>query len=140
VTESVHGKPPHRVVEPKALARPSGYAHGVVAAPGRTLFLAGQVGWDRDGRFAQGLAAQADKALENLAAVLAEAGSAPEHVVSMRIYVVSADDWRARSKEVGEAWRRRMGRWFPAITLVQVARLYERDALVEIEATAVVPG
>lgn len=141
MTESVHGKPPHRVVTPASLAKPSGYAHGVLAAHGRALFLAGQVGWDKEGRFPPGsdLAGQTDKALENFLAVLREGGGAPEHVVSMRVYVRSAVAWRAKSKEIGAVWRARMGRWFPAMTLVEVARLYEPEALVEIEGTAVVP-
>ena len=141
MTESIHPNPPHRVVDPASLAKPVGYAHAVVAAPGRTVYLAGQVGWDKNGKFPAtgGLVAQVDKALENLLVALKECGGAPEHVVSMRIYVISTKAWRADVKAIGERWRERMGRWFPAMTLVEVRGLYEPEALVEIEATAVVP-
>jgi len=143
VTESIHPNPPHRVVDPASLAKPVGYAHAVVAAPGRTVYLAGQVGWDKNGKFPAtgGLVAQVDKALENLLVALKECGGAPEHVVSMRIYVTAtqAQAWHTDAKAIGERWRARMGRWYPAMTLVEVRRLYEPEALVEIEATAVVP-
>lgn len=142
MTRSIHPEPPHRRIDPPALAKPVGYSHGVLAASGRTLHLGGQVGWDRDGKFPPGddLVAQVDRALGNLCEVLKAAGAAPEHVVSMRIYVRSADRWRAESKAIGEAWRRHMGRWFPAMTLVEVSRLYESQALVEIEGVAVIPA
>jgi enamine deaminase RidA (YjgF/YER057c/UK114 family) len=135
------GAPPHRAVDPASLARPSGYAHGVLASPGRTLHLAGQVGWDREGRFPAtgGLVAQVDQALSNLVEVLREAGGGPEHVVAMRVYVTSVVAWREHAKAIGAAWRARMGRWFPAMALVEVPRLYEPEALVEIEGTAVLP-
>jgi enamine deaminase RidA (YjgF/YER057c/UK114 family) len=133
------GAPRHRAVAPASLARPSGYAHGVVAGPGATLHLAGQVGWDAKGRFERGLVAQVGRALDNLLAVLAEAGAGPSDVVSMRVYVTSVAAWRADAKAIGAVWRERMGRWFPAMALVQVAALYEPEALVEVEGTAVVP-
>jgi enamine deaminase RidA (YjgF/YER057c/UK114 family) len=137
VTESVHGKGPHRAVDPAALARPVGYAHGVLAGPGTTLHLAGQVGWDEKGVFAKGLVAQVERALDNLCTVLAAAGGKPQHLVSMRIYVLSAAAWRGAAKEIGAVWRERIGRWYPAMSLVVVAGLYEPDALVEIEGVAV---
>jgi len=133
--------PPHRIVNPAGLAKPVGYAHGVLAAPGRLLFLGGQVGWDREGRFPHphDLARQTDLALENLVTVLREAGGGPEHVTSLRVYVLSAQAWRDQAKEIGAAWRARMGRWYPAMALFEVRRLYEPEALVEVEGTAVVP-
>lgn len=143
---SPKGAPPpgphHRPVNPASLAKPIGYSHGVLATPGRILYLGGQVGWDRDGRFPPrpyDLVAQTDLALANLVAVLAEAGGRPEHVTALRIYVRSAEAWRRSSEAIGEAWRRRMGRWFPAMALIEVQRLYEPEALVEIEGTAVLP-
>jgi enamine deaminase RidA (YjgF/YER057c/UK114 family) len=141
MTESIHPQPPHRRIDPPALAKPKGYSNGVLAAPGRTLYLAGMVGWDKDERFPPGddLVAQVDRALANLCEVLAAAGGAPEHVVSMRVYVRSAERWAKEAKAIGDAWRRRMGRWFPAMTLVEVSRLYEKEALVEIESVAVIP-
>jgi len=140
MTGSVHPEPPHRRIDPPELAKPVGYAHGVLAAPGRTLYLAGQVGWDKASKFPSpdGLVPQVDQALANLVAVLTAAGAAPEHLVSMRIYVRSADAWQQHAKAIGEVWRRRLGRWFPAMTLVEVARLYDAGALVEIEGIAVV--
>jgi enamine deaminase RidA (YjgF/YER057c/UK114 family) len=129
--------PPHQSVDPPTLAAPKGYAHGVVAT-GRTLHLAGQVGWDAGGHFpAKDLVAQVDRALENLLTVVREAGGTPGHVVALRIYVRSVDAWRAKTKEIGAVWRARMGKWFPAMALVEVSRLYEPEALVEIEGTAV---
>ena len=133
---------PHRVVNPPSLAKPVGYAHGVLAAPGRTLYLGGQVGWDAASRFETpiDLVSQVDRALSNLVEVLRAAGGAPEHVTTLRVYVLSADAWRARAKEIGPVWRRHLGRWFPAMALLEVKRLYEPEALVEIEGTAVIPG
>jgi enamine deaminase RidA (YjgF/YER057c/UK114 family) len=140
VTRSIHPEPPHRRIDPPSLPPPKGYANGVLAAPGRTLYLAGQVGWDREGRFAEGLPAQVDRALDNLVAVLRTAGAVPEHLVSMRIYARSVEAWRSEGKAIGEAWKRHLGRWYPAMTLVEVARLYDGPALVEIESVAVIPG
>src|SRR5262245_5227035 len=142
MTRSIHPEPPHRRLDPPSLAKPKGYSNGILAAAGKTLYLAGQVGWDRDGKFPPGddLVAQVDGALANLVEVLKAAGAQPEHVVSMRIYVRSADRWANESKAIGEAWRKHMGRWFPAMTLVEVSRLYEREALVEIEGVAVIPN
>lgn len=141
MTRSVHPEPPHRRIDPPSLARPVGYSHGVLAVPGRLLALGGQVGWDREGRFAHphDLVAQADLALGNLVEVLREAGGTPEHVVQLRVYVRSAQAWRDHAKEIGESWRRHMGRWYPAMALFEVSRLYEPDALVEIEGWAVIP-
>ncbi|MCC7139714.1 MAG: RidA family protein [Planctomycetes bacterium] len=139
MTGTVHPEPPHRRLDPPSLPPPKGYSNGVLAAKGRTLYLAGQVGWDREERFAVGLPAQVDRALENLVAVLAAAGGAPEHLVSMRIYTRSVEAWRAEGKAIGAAWRKHLGRWFPAMTLVEVARLYDAPALVEIESVAVLP-
>lgn len=132
---------PHRAVNPASLAKPIGYAHGVLAAPGRTLYLGGQVGWDEHGRFASAidLVGQTDRALANLVTLLREAGGEPAHVTTLRVYVLSADAWRANAKEIGAVWRRHMGRWFPAMALFEVKRLYEPEALVEIEGTAVIP-
>ena len=131
----------HRIINPASLAKPVGYAHGVLAAPGRTLFLGGQVGWDATGQFRTpfDLVQQVDQSLANLVEVLKAAGGLPEHVTSLRVYVLSADAWRANAREIGVVWKQRMGRWFPAMALLEVKRLYEPEALVEIEGTAVIP-
>ena len=134
-------KSAHRIIDPASLAKPVGYAHGVLAAPGRTLFLSGQVGWDAKGQFLTpfDLVQQVDQALANLVEVLKVAGGVPDHVTSLRVYVLSADAWRANAREIGAVWKKHMGRWFPAMALLEVKRLYEPEALVEIEGTAVVP-
>jgi enamine deaminase RidA (YjgF/YER057c/UK114 family) len=134
-------QPPHLVIDPPQLAKPVGYAHGVLAAKGRTLFLGGQVGWDAAGAFRTpfDLVQQVDQALSNLVVVLKAAGGAPEHVTALRIFVLSAEAWRANAREIGAVWKTHMGRWFPAMALLEVSRLYEPEALVEIEGTAVIP-
>lgn len=134
-------EPRLRRVDPPELARPSGYSHGIAAAGGATLHVAGQVGWDRDGRIvSDDLVAQFDRALANVIEVVDAAGGAPEGITRMRIYVTDLGDYRARRREIGAAYRGRMGRHFPAMSLVQVAGLLEPGAKIEIEADARVPG
>ncbi len=126
------------ILDPPQLGRPSGYAHGVVAS-GRLLVTAGQVGWDERGEFSRGLAAQVEQALWNIIAVLAEGGALPQHLVRLTWYVTSRDAYLAQRKEIGAAYRRVIGRHFPAMAVVDVSALMEPEALVKIEATAVVP-
>lgn len=126
-----------RRLQPPGWPEPRGYANGIEAS-GRLVFVGGQVGWDASGAFADGLVAQVRQTLENIVAVLAEAGADPSHVVRMTWYVVDRDDYLARLKEIGEAYRAVMGRHFPAMAAVQVVALVETRALVEIEATAVI--
>ena len=127
------------VVQPEGWAEPKGYANGIVAT-GRLLHVAGQIGWTADGRFeARDFVGQARQALANVAAVVAAAGGGPEHVARLTWYVTDKREYLARSREVGEAYREVMGRHFPAMTMVVVAGLVEDEALVEIEATAVLP-
>jgi enamine deaminase RidA (YjgF/YER057c/UK114 family) len=127
----------HEILQPAGWARARGYANGV-AAEGRLVFVAGQVGWDADQRFASdAFAAQVRQALANVVAVLACAGAKPEHVVRMTWYVTSRDEYNASLAEVGAAWRELMGRQFPAMSVVVVGGLLEPRAKVEIEATAV---
>lgn len=126
------------ILQPPGWARPRGYANGV-AATGRLVFVAGQIGWDAEQRFASdGFAAQVRQALANVVAVLACAGAKPEHLVRMTWYVTSRDEYNAALAEVGTAWRELIGRNFPAMSVVVVAGLLEPRAKVEIEATAVV--
>jgi enamine deaminase RidA (YjgF/YER057c/UK114 family) len=127
-----------RTLQPADWARPRGYANGVEAR-GRTIFVAGQIGWDKDQRFAaKNFAGQFEQALLNIIAVLREAGAGPEHVVRLTWFVTDKHAYLADAKRVGEIYRRVMGRNFPAMSVVQVVALVEDDALVEIEATAVV--
>ena len=125
------------ILHPSGWKPAIGYANGV-AASGRTIFLGGQVGWNAEQKFdSDDFVAQVRQALANVAAVLAEAGAAPEHIVRLTWYVTDKREYLARRKEIGEAYRSVLGRNFPAMTLVEVASLLEDDAKVEIEATAV---
>jgi enamine deaminase RidA (YjgF/YER057c/UK114 family) len=129
----------HQLLQPAGWPRPSGFAHGVVAR-GRQIYVAGQVGWDKDERFhSDKLADQVRQALINIVAVLAEAGARPEHLVRLTWYVTSRHEYRAGLKEIGAAYRAVIGRHFPAMAVVEVAGLVEEGAKVEIEATAVIP-
>jgi enamine deaminase RidA (YjgF/YER057c/UK114 family) len=127
-----------RVLQPADWARAKGYANGIEAR-GRTIFLAGQVGWDKDQRFqAKDFAGQFEQTLKNILAVLREAEAGPEHVVRMTWFIVDKKAYLADIKRIGEIYRTLMGRNFPTMSVVQVVALVEDEALVEIEATAVV--
>jgi enamine deaminase RidA (YjgF/YER057c/UK114 family) len=127
-----------RALQPPGWPRPRGYANGV-AASGELVFVAGMIGWDETGAFAAGLAGQVRQALANVVAVLAEAGAEPSHVVRLTWYVTSRAEYLAAQAEIGAAYREVMGRHFPAMAVVEVSALVEERALVEIEATAVLP-
>jgi enamine deaminase RidA (YjgF/YER057c/UK114 family) len=127
-------------LNPPSLARPSGFSHAVAATGGRLVFLAGQVAAGPDGAIAGGtVAAQFELALRNLLTALRAAGGAPEHLASLTIYAVDLDDYRAHRREIGAAWRRLAGPGYPAMAAVQVARLWQPAALVEIQGFAVIP-
>lgn len=129
-----------RILQPKGWPRPSGYSHGIRAS-GDVVWVAGQVGWDAEGRIVSArLADQVRQALRNVAAVLGEADARPEHVVHMTWYVTDLGEYRAGRKDIGKAYREVMGRHYPAMTLVGVAGLVEDGAKVEIEAIALVPA
>jgi enamine deaminase RidA (YjgF/YER057c/UK114 family) len=129
-----------RALQPPDWPRPRGYANGVAVPAGGTLvFVAGQIGWAPDGSFpASDLVGQVRTALENVVAVLAEAGGRPEHIVRMTWYVTDRADYLASAAEIGEAYRAVMGRVYPAMSAVEVSALMEAEAKVEIEVTAVV--
>jgi enamine deaminase RidA (YjgF/YER057c/UK114 family) len=128
-----------QILQPAHWPQPKGYSHGV-AASGRVLFVAGQVGWDSAGRFvSERLADQVRVALENIVTVLAEAAARPEHVTRLVWYITSRTEYYDDLKEIGANYRAVMGRNFPAMSVVQVVALMESEAKVEIEATAVVP-
>ncbi len=127
------------ILQPPGWAPPRGYANGI-STRGRLVFVAGQIGWDGEGRFhSDHLVAQARQALVNVVAVLAEAGAGPEHVARMTWYVTDKAAYLAGAKALGEAYREIMGRHYPAMTAVEVKALIEDRARVEIEATAVIP-
>ncbi len=128
----------HEPLHPANWKAAKGYANGV-AAQGRMVFVAGQIGWNADQVFeTDDFVEQVEQALRNVAAVIAEAGGGPEHVVRLTWYVTDKQVYLERLAEVGAVYRSVMGRNFPAMTLVEVAGLLESRALVEIEATAVV--
>jgi len=129
-----------RVLHPHGWAPPRGYANGV-AAEGRMVFVAGQIGWNAMGQFeTDDFVAQVEQALVNVVAVLADGGAAPEHLVRMTWYITDKAAYIARRTEIGEVYRRVIGGHFPAMTLLVVTGLLEDRALVEIEATAVLPA
>jgi enamine deaminase RidA (YjgF/YER057c/UK114 family) len=129
---------PHEFLQPPGWPRPRGYANGIKARGGM-IFVGGMVGSDAQGSFPAGFVPQVKQALENIVAVLAEGGGSPEHIVRLTWYVRDMDQYLASRSELGTAYRAVLGDHFPAMALVEVARLVEPDALVEIEATAVVP-
>ncbi len=127
------------ILQPAGWPRPRGYANGV-AASGRQVFVAGQIGWTPDGRLASAdLVAQTAQALRNIVAVLAEAGARPEHIVRLTWFLLDKREYVRRTAEIGAVYRDVIGRNFPAMSAVQVGALIEDGALVEIEATAVIP-
>jgi enamine deaminase RidA (YjgF/YER057c/UK114 family) len=128
-----------QVLKPAEWPRPHGYSNGI-ATTGRQIFVAGQVGWDAEGRFkSTRLADQVRQALLNVCAVLAEAQAGPEHVVRLTWYLTSRDEYLSDLENIGAAYRDVMGKNFPVMSVVQVVALMEAAAKVEIEATAVVP-
>jgi len=128
-----------QLLHPKHWAAAKGFSNGI-AAEGKQVFVAGQVGWTAEQVFeSDDFAAQTEQALRNIVEVLAEAGARPEHIVRLTWYVTSKREYIDRLRDVGAAYRRVLGRHFPAMTLVQVVALVEDRAKVEIEATAVVP-
>ena len=132
---------PHRIVNPETLAPPEGFAHAVVAAPGRTIYLGGQVAYDAEGRLTgDTMAEQLDVAAGNVVEALRAAGGAPEHLVSLQIFVTDVEAYRAALGPVGAAYRRHFGRHYPAMALFEVSRLFDPGALVELVGVAVVPG
>ncbi|MEH6434836.1 RidA family protein [Massilia sp. DD77] len=126
-------------LQPAGWPRPKGYANGI-AASGRQVFVSGMIGWDAEGRFqTDDFVGQARQALENIVAVLREAGAGPEHIVRMTWYVVDKREYLDAGAALGAAYRDTIGRHYPAMSAVQVSALIEDRARVEIEATAVIP-
>ena len=123
-------------VNPQGWPAPRGYSNGMLADNG-VLFVAGQIGWDADGKLALGFVAQFRQALVNIKQVVESAGGRPEQIGRLTWYVTDLEQYRSHMHEVGMAYRDVMGRHFPAMAVVEVRGLVEKDALVEIEATAV---
>ena len=127
------------ILHPPGYVRPKGYSNGV-AARGKMVFVAGQVGWDKNEIFqTDDIAGQARQSLTTIVAILAEAGAKPEHIVRMTWYVGDKDEYNANLKNIGIAYRDVIGREFSAMTAIQVGGFVEKGAKLEIEATAVIP-
>lgn len=122
------------VVNPPELATPKGYAHGIVTPAGRLLFVAGQVAWDKQERVvSDDFVAQFEQALANFVAVVRAAGADPASLAQMTVYVTDKREYVARTREVGAAWRKHVGKTFPAMALVEVKALLEEGAKVELQ-------
>jgi len=127
-----------QILQPAGWPAPKGYANGM-AADGRLVVTGGVIGWDNQGHLPTDFVAQVRQALSNISAILGEAGARPEHLVRLTWYVVDIEEYLANLKLLGQAYREIFGTHYPAMALVQVVRLVEKAARVEIEATAVVP-
>jgi enamine deaminase RidA (YjgF/YER057c/UK114 family) len=128
------------VLHPKGWASPVGYSNGIVAGPGRIVFIAGQVGWDEQQKFQTAeLAPQFEQALKNILAVLAETGGRPEHVCRITGFCCDKKGYLAGRRELGKIWKRYMGRHYPAMSMIFVSDLLDSPGKIELEATAVVP-
>lgn len=131
-----------KLINPDSLGAPSGYSNGVLVAPGgKLLFIAGQIAWDTDQSIvSDDFVEQFDQALSNVVTVLRAAEGEPDHIVRLVIYVTNKIEYRERTKEIGERYRKHLGKHFPAMVLVQVAGLLDNRAKVEIEGMAVLPA
>lgn len=128
-----------RALQPEGWPRPRGYSNGI-EAEGRMVFVAGQIGWDEQERFrSSDFADQFRQALLNTLAVLKEASAGPEHIVRMTWFITSREEYAACLAQLGAAWKELMGRNYPAMAVIIVSGLVEREAKIEIETTAVVP-
>ena len=132
---------PHEIVTAAGLAEPVGFAHAVVATPGRTVYLGGQTAQGPDGAIVGStIVEQFDVAAGNVATALAAAGSAPDQLVSLIIYTTSVAAYRSALRELGPLWRKHFGRHYPAVALLGVAALFDDAAKVELVGTAVIPA
>jgi enamine deaminase RidA (YjgF/YER057c/UK114 family) len=128
------------LVEVPGWPKPKGYANGVVVSGRKTLYVAGQVGWNERQEMAEGFVAQFAQALDNVLAIVRAAGGEPEDVVKMTVYVTDLDAYRGAQRELGKVWRDRFGKHFPAMALLGIAGLVEEGGLVEIESIAALPA
>lgn len=129
-----------QIIQPDGWAPARGYANGILAGPGRILFIAGQVGWDEHHRFhSERLVPQFEQALKNTLAILAEAGGGPQHICRMTCFCTSKQEYIDGRSELGTIWQRLLGRNFPAMSMIFVADLLATQSVIEIETTAVIP-
>ena len=133
---------PVTLINPESLGTPSGYSHGLLAdAGGKLLFISGQVAWNEKQKIvSDDFVEQFDRALANVVTVVRAAGAQPEHIVRLIVYVTNKIEYRSRTREIGERYRKHMGKHFPAMVLVEVAGLLEDLAKVEIEGMALIPA
>ena len=136
----------HKVIHPSHFPKPRGYANGILTdtahpGPHRVLHIAGQIGWYKDARIVSpDFAFQFLQALDNVIDVVREAGGSSEHIVKLLTFVTDLEAYRGATAAIGEGWRGRLGKYYPAMSLVKVAGLLEPGALVEIEGVAILPG
>ncbi|MGD8325789.1 MAG: RidA family protein [Sphingomonadales bacterium] len=129
-----------RIFQPQHWLRPKGYSNAI-EAEGKTIFLAGQIGWNAEQQFEHSdLPGQFEQVMKNIIALLDEAGAKAEHITRMTWYVTDMDAYRQMGKEIGSAYRRHMGKHFPVMSVIGVQELVEKQALLEIEVTAVLPN
>jgi enamine deaminase RidA (YjgF/YER057c/UK114 family) len=134
-------RPMNKIVNVPSLAEPVGFAHAVVAGPGRTVYLGGQTAQGSDGDIiGSTVVEQFDVAAGNVVTALAAAGAAPEHLVSLIIYTTTVPEYKAALKELGPVWRKHFGRHYPAVALLGVAALFDEKATIELVGTAVIPS
>ena len=130
-----------QILHPRNWSPPIGYANGISVPAGRIVFIAGQVGWDANQKFhSEELVPQFEQALENIIAVLAEAGGKPNHICRMTAYCIDKPGYLAGRRELGRIWKSLIGSHFPAMSMIFVADLLDAPAKIELEATAVIPA
>ncbi len=128
------------IIQPDGWAATTGYANGILAGPGKVLFIAGQVGWDENHIFhSQELVPQFEQALKNTLAILAKAGGGSEHICRMTCFCTNKEEYVEGRRELGKIWKRLIGKEFPAISMIFVADLLASKSVIEIETTAIIP-
>jgi len=130
----------HESILPEGWPKPKGYSNGILAENGKTLFLAGQVGWTEDELFeSEKLVPQFEQALKNIISVVEKAGGKPEHICKMTCFCKDRDQYLESRRELGVIWKQIMGHHYPCMSMIFVVDLLDHPALIEIEATAVIP-
>ena len=138
MTETLTATTEHTIVNPETLAKPSGFAHGVRA--GNRVYLGGQTALDKNMNIVEGgIVAQFERAFSNVLTTLAEAGGQPQDLVSVTIYLTDVDDYLANGREIGKLWRSMAGSDYPALAGIGVSRLWQKEALIEIQGVAEIP-
>jgi enamine deaminase RidA (YjgF/YER057c/UK114 family) len=129
-----------KIIQPDGWADATGYSNGILAEPGRVLFVAGQVGWDESHVFhSEKLVPQFEQALKNTLAILAKAGGDPEHICRMTCFCTNKEEYVVGRRELGKIWKRLIGKEFPAISMIFVSDLFASKSVIEIETTAIIP-